>query len=119
VWADPQQIEMVFHILLENALAALQGKGLICISSTLAQFLDTSFREVLEIEVTDTGPGIQDEHKSRIFEPYFTTKQAGTGMGLAIAKKIIEDHGCSIELYSKANFGATFRFTLPVLVESD
>jgi len=119
VWADPQQIDMVFHILLENALAAVQGRGLISISATLAQFLETSFAEVLEIEVADTGPGIKDEDKTRIFEPYFTTKQAGTGMGLAIAKKIIEDHGCSIEVHSKANFGAVFRFTLPVLTETE
>ncbi len=118
-WADPQQIEMVFHTLLENALAAVQGKGLISISVTLAQFLEASFTELLEIEVADTGPGIKDEDKTRIFEPYYTTKAAGTGMGLAIAKKIIEDHGCSIEVHSKANFGAVFRFTLPVLTETE
>ena len=119
VWADPQQIEMVFHILLENALAAIQGKGLISISVNLAQFLDTSFTEFLEIEVADTGPGIKKEDMARIFEPYFSTKSSGTGMGLAIAKKIIEDHGCTIEVYSKAGFGAVFRFTLPVLLESE
>jgi two-component system nitrogen regulation sensor histidine kinase NtrY len=119
VWADPQQIEMVFHILLENALAAIQGRGLISISVTLAQFLDTSFTEFLEIEVADTGPGIKKEDMAKIFEPYFSTKSSGTGMGLAIAKKIIEDHGCTIEVYSKAGFGAVFRFTLPVLVETE
>ncbi len=119
VWADPQQIEMVFHILLENALAAVQGKGLISISVTLAQFLDTSFSEYLEIEVADTGPGIKNEDMTKIFEPFFSTKPAGTGMGLAIAKKIIEDHGCSIEVYSKTNFGAVFRFTLPTLVDTE
>jgi signal transduction histidine kinase len=119
VWADPQQIEMVFHILLENALAAVQDKGAISISVALAQFLDTSFTEFLEIEVADTGPGINEQDMARIFEPYFSTKSTGTGMGLAIAKKIIEDHGCSIEAYSKAGFGAVFRFNLPVTTESE
>jgi signal transduction histidine kinase len=117
VWADPQQIEMVLHIILENALVAMQGKGMISISANMAQFLERSFTEYVEIEVADTGPGISEDDKMKIFEPYFTTKKVGTGMGLAIAKKIIEDHGGSIEVYSKQNFGAVFRFSLPLYVE--
>ncbi len=114
VWADPQQIEMVFSILMENALAATQGKGSIQVRVSLVQFLDTPFSESLEIEVADTGLGIKEEDKERIFEPYFSTKPDGTGMGLSIAKKIINDNGGSIEVYSKPNFGAVFRFSLPV-----
>jgi two-component system nitrogen regulation sensor histidine kinase NtrY len=114
VWADPQQIEMVLHILVENALFAMKGKGLISISVNMAQFLEKSFLEYVEIEIADTGPGISEENIKKIFEPYFTTKKVGTGMGLAIARKIIEDHGCSIEVHSKPNFGAIFRFSLPV-----
>jgi signal transduction histidine kinase len=117
VWADPQQIEIVLKILVENALAALQGRGLISISVVLAQYLDRSFSEYLEIEVADTGPGIKENDKNRIFEPYFTTKPEGTGMGLTIAKKIIEDHDGIIEVHSKPNFGAVFRFSLPVIKE--
>ena len=117
LWADPKQIEMVFHILLENALSATQGKGLISISVSLAQYLDRAFTEFLEIEVADTGPGIADNDKSRIFEPYYSSKAEGTGMGLAIAKKIIEDHSGLIEVHSKPNFGAVFRFSLPVMPE--
>ncbi|MCK6622214.1 MAG: HAMP domain-containing histidine kinase [Calditrichaceae bacterium] len=115
VWADPRQIEMVFHILLENSLSALQGKGLMSINVSLARYLDKSFSEYLEIEVADTGPGISEEDKGKIFEPYFTTKPKGSGMGLAIAHKIIEDHGGFIEVHSKAHFGAVFRFALPVI----
>jgi signal transduction histidine kinase len=114
VWIDPQQIEMVFHILLENALAALQGTGLISISVSLAQYLKNSFIEFLEIEVADTGSGIEENARTKIFEPYFTTKSDGTGMGLAIARKIIEDHGGLIEIHSKSGFGAVFRFSLRV-----
>ncbi len=117
VWADPQQTEMVFAILIENALAAVQGKGLISINVSTVQYLENIFRESLEIEVADTGPGIREEDKKRIFEPYYSTKTEGTGMGLAIAKKIIADNGGSIEVYSKPEFGAVFRFSLPVLKE--
>jgi two-component system nitrogen regulation sensor histidine kinase NtrY len=117
VWADPQQIEMVFTILLENALAAMQGKGSINIQVSLVQFLDAPFSESLEIEVADTGHGIGDEDHKRIFEPYFSTKPEGTGMGLAIAKKIIQDNGGFIEVHSKPQFGAVFRFSVPVIKE--
>jgi nitrogen fixation/metabolism regulation signal transduction histidine kinase len=117
VWADPQQIELVMHILLENALTALKGKGQISIDVCMAQYLDRSFHEYIEIEVADSGPGINEKDKIKVFEPYYTTKQEGTGMGLAIAKKIIEDHSGTIEVYSKINFGAVFRFSIPVFVE--
>jgi len=119
VWADPQQIELVLNILLENALSAMQGKGIIQISVTLAQYLDKDFKEHLEVEVADSGPGIAEQDRSKIFEPYFTTKADGTGMGLAIARKIIEDHGGVIDVYSKADFGAVFVFSLPLLRNED
>lgn len=117
VWADPQQIEMVIHILMENALCALKGKGQISIDVCLAQYLDKSFSDYIEIEVADSGPGISENDKTKVFEPYYTTKNEGTGIGLAIAKKIIEDHSGAIEVYSKANFGAVFRFSIPVFTE--
>ena len=119
VWADPQQIEMVFTILIENALSAVQGKGLINIDVSSVQYLEKTFSESLEIEVADTGQGIKEEDKKKIFEPYYSTKSEGTGMGLAIAKKIIEDNGGFIEVHSKPNFGAVFRFSLPVMKEEN
>ncbi|MBE0572343.1 MAG: HAMP domain-containing histidine kinase [Ignavibacteriaceae bacterium] len=119
IWADPQQIEMVFTILIENALAAIQGRGLININVSSVQYLDNIFSESIEIEIADTGPGIKEEDKKRIFEPYYSTKSEGTGMGLSIAKKIIEDNGGIIEVYSKPNFGAVFRFSLPIMKEEN
>ena len=118
-WADPQQIELVLNILLENALSAMRGEGMVQISATMAQYLDKHFSEYIELEVADTGPGITESDKHKIFEPYFTTKADGTGMGLAIAKKIVEDHGCTIDVHSKANFGAVFIFSLPVVREEE
>ena len=69
--------------------------------------------------MADTGPGINPDDKKKIFEPYFTTKEMGTGMGLAIAKKIIEDHNCSIDVHRKPNLGAVFLFSLPVIKEDE
>ena len=114
LWADPQQIELVFHIVLENAVDALQGTGQINISTSMAQYLDKSFVKFLEFEVSDTGPGIDPNSRDKIFEPYFTTKSDGTGMGLAIARKIIEDHGGVIGLHSNSGLGTVIRFSLPL-----
>lgn len=117
IWADSQQIELVLHILIENSIDALDGKGLIRISTSLAQYLRKHFMGFLEFEVADSGPGMEANVQDKIFKPYFTTKENGTGMGLAIAKKIIEEHGGTIGLYSKEGFGTVIRFSLPLYVE--
>ena len=67
---------------------------------------------MIQIEVTDTGPGIEPKNIEKLFDPSFTTKMDGTGMGLAMAKKTIEDHGGEMDVYSRKGLGATFRFTL-------
>jgi two-component system NtrC family sensor kinase len=70
----------------------------------------------ITVEITDSGPGISEEHLSRVFEPYFTTKPAGegTGLGLAICKHIVDELGGSISVTSTPTRGATFQVTLPV-----
>lgn len=118
IWADSQQIEKVLQILIENAVQALHGKGVIEISTAMAQYLDINLVNFLEIEVADTGPGIAPVDHEKIFEPFYTTKkEEGTGMGLSIAKKIIEDHGGRIGLHSRPGFGAVMRFSVPLYVE--
>jgi signal transduction histidine kinase len=114
LWADPQQLEMVFKIIIENAIDAMQGKGIILISTNLAQYLDKSFKEFIEIDIADTGCGIGKEHKDKIFEPYFTTKPDGTGMGLSIAQKIIKDHGGEITITTREHFATVVRIMLPM-----
>ena len=70
--------------------------------------------EILRIIVRDNGPGLNDEQRERIFEPFFTTKAEGTGLGMAIAKRIIESHGGKISLHHHSEgSGAAFTFTLP------
>jgi nitrogen-specific signal transduction histidine kinase len=115
IWADPRQIELVIHILVENAIDAVKGKGLILIEMELVQNLASNNENMVQISVTDNGSGIEKEFLDKIFEPHFSTKNDGTGMGLAFAKKIIKDHKGEIDLHSKEGFGTTFRFTLPVI----
>ncbi len=67
------------------------------------------------VEVTDDGPGIPADVLSRIFNPFFTTKSTGTGLGLSVSSGIIEDHNGTFEVRSPAGEGATFRITLSVL----
>jgi nitrogen-specific signal transduction histidine kinase len=114
IWADDQQIELALHNLVENSLDAINGKGFIKISASLAQYLDDGLEERVEFEVADTGPGIDEKIRENIFQAYTTTKTDGTGIGLAIVRKIIEDHGSKIDFYSKPGFGTAVRFAIKV-----
>jgi signal transduction histidine kinase len=71
----------------------------------------------VKVEIGDTGTGIPSSETDKIFNPFFTTKDGGTGLGLALVHKIIEDHGGSITFRSSAGVGTTFRLLLPVLGE--
>ncbi len=66
------------------------------------------------IHVIDTGPGIPDDLRDRIFQPYFTTKAAGTGLGLATSRRIVDAHQGDLEVYSKQGAGTEFRIVLPL-----
>jgi len=69
------------------------------------------------ITITDNGPGVSAELREKVFYPFFTTKQSGSGVGLSTAQKIVASHGGSLELESGRGEGCTFRIRLPV--ESD
>lgn len=101
---DRRKIEGVMSNLINNAVYALDGQGEIVISLS-------SKSEFVTIKVKDSGPGIPDENMEKIFEPMFTTKNTGTGLGLVICKSIVEQHGGSI---SVSNNPTTFTITLPL-----
>jgi signal transduction histidine kinase len=108
ITADPAQMEIVFANLLQNSIQAIEGRGTITIQVMQDDKTTT-------IEVTDTGHGIDKENISHIFEPLFTTKQKGTGLGLASCKSIIENHKGTIQCSSTVGKGTTFTIRLPTL----
>lgn len=111
--ADPNQIQQVFLNLLINAADAMEEKGKIIISSRMVEEGADRF---VELEFTDTGPGIPEEIRNKVFEPFFTTKPAGkgTGLGLAVSYGIIKKHEGQIFVKSEHGQGASFFIRLPV-----
>jgi signal transduction histidine kinase len=69
--------------------------------------------DVIEIAIADTGPGIPEEARARIFEPFFSTKEHGTGLGLALTQHVVTAHGGTLDLECPAGGGTTFRLRLP------
>lgn len=110
---DPNQIQQVFLNLLINAADAMEEKGKITISSRMIEVAADRF---VELEFTDTGPGIPEEIRSKVFEPFFTTKPAGkgTGLGLAVSYGIIKKHEGQIFVKSGHGQGASFFIRLPI-----
>src|SRR5262249_36257142 len=103
--ADPFRMGQVFHNLLDNALAAGQPPVDVEIVGAEA-VLDG--RPALRVTVSDNGVGLDAEQKRRVFDPFYTTKAKGTGLGMAIARRIIEAHGSLIEVGEAGPAGAVF-----------
>jgi signal transduction histidine kinase len=108
--ADAFAMEQVFRNILENSLQACRDPVAIDVRCRESRLAD---RPALEISVADNGPGLDDEQKARIFDPFFTTKAQGTGLGMAIAKRLVEAHGGTIALGSGARPGAEVIVTVP------
>ena len=109
VMADRVQLQQVFMNLMLNAIDAMkEGSG----GSELTIKSEAGDAQLL-ISVSDTGAGLPPEHAEQIFKAFFTTKDAGTGMGLPISRSIIESHGGRLWATGVPGSGATFQFTLP------
>ncbi|MDF1512677.1 MAG: ATP-binding protein [Anaerolineae bacterium] len=119
---DVQQMEQVFSNLVTNACQAMPEGGLLTITSdttttprdTPSPEADTESERWIQITVRDTGTGISPEHIQKIFEPLFTTKPSGIGLGLALSKKLVEANGGQIILSSELDKGTGFTVLLPV-----
>jgi len=122
---DEDQLRQVFVNLLGNAIDASSPNSVIEVSTNLVKtnhsrnpggrgFSVNGAAEIARIEITDHGKGMTEETLARIFEPFFTTKRRGTGLGLAVVKKIIELHNGNIDVQSKIDNGTTFTIDLPL-----
>ena len=108
--ADGEQLQEAFWNLIANALQAMpEGGGKITVTSKL-----DPLRATMEFSFTDSGCGIPAADQEKIFDPYFTSKDRGVGLGLAIVRRIAEDHGGRVEVRSKEGEGSTFLLWLPV-----
>jgi nitrogen fixation/metabolism regulation signal transduction histidine kinase len=99
IWGDEQQLRQVIHNLLQNAQDACELKGVVPQDAQVKVRTEWSAsRHRVRLIVTDTGPGFEPNILKRAFEPYVTTKSKGTGLGLAVVKKIADEHAARIEL---------------------
>jgi signal transduction histidine kinase len=111
VLADPQQLKQVFLNLMLNSLQAMNGRGQLSLATA---------REGSELVVTlrDNGNGIAAKDLPHIFEPFYTTKDGGTGLGLAVVQGIIREHGGRILVESEPGKGTTVTVSLPIMVSA-
>jgi signal transduction histidine kinase len=115
VLADPEAIRRALANLIDNAAEAMQGSLLRVLSISTALSEDGS---AVEAAVSDTGHGLTDEIRERLFLPFYSTKHRGTGLGLSIAAKIAQEHGGSIRAESNMPKGARFLLSIPLIESS-
>lgn len=105
--ADPPRLKQVLLNLCRNAVEAMPEGGILRLRAL------REGREVV-LEVSDTGVGVPSSEKGRIFEPFYTTKETGTGLGLSVCRRIVEAHGGRLTLHSQPGHGTSFRVHLPL-----
>ncbi len=103
---DRDQIKQAFYNVIKNSFEAMKSRGILRIRTDL----DESH---VIVRFTDTGGGISAENLSRVFEPYFTTKTSGTGLGLLIVRRIVREHGGELSIESSEGKGLTLTIRLP------
>lgn len=104
---DANYLRQALLNIVKNAMNAMEKGGRLTISTKLAG-------DFIELRLSDTGCGISEEHVAKIFEPYFTTKASGTGLGLTVVYKVIKEHKGDISVTSQVGKGTTFIIKLPV-----
>lgn len=104
---DKERLRQVFTNIILNALQAMQGVGMLSIQGV-------QHKKQVDIRIEDTGSGIPAEIRKKIFNPFFTTKQQGTGLGLSVSYGIIKAHGGTIEVVNGETSGAHFVVSLPL-----
>jgi signal transduction histidine kinase len=122
VWVDQEALYRALVNLVANALDAMPRGGTLTLrvgwsdAETLVSARAGTRRVAVEVE--DSGSGIEPVDLDRVFNPFFSTKEGGTGLGLALTQKIVEDHGGSIDVRSAPGAGALFRIVLPLMPDA-
>jgi len=113
IFLDPKQISKVFINIFTNAVQAMPNGGNLIISTSKIE------KDLLSVSFSDTGIGIPEENIPELFEPLFTTKPKSVGLGLAVAKMLVDLQGGRIEVISQLGKGSTFTIILPIVFISD
>ncbi|CAM5781996.1 ATP-binding protein [Brevibacillus borstelensis] len=104
---DVEQLKQILLNLMKNSIEAMKHGGSLCIGSKV---IDST----VQIRVADTGSGIPPEHLVRIFDPFFSLKEEGTGLGLPISRRMVENHGGSMQIFSEPGKGTEIVISLPL-----
>lgn len=118
VLADADQMTQVFLNLVSNAIDAMPDGGELRVSVRAVERMSGGSMRVVEACVQDDGPGVSPELRRRIFDPLYTTKRKGAGIGLALTKRIVEDHNGTIEVGEVGGGGCRFTVTLPAVQQA-
>src|SRR5574337_609831 len=118
IMCDAEKLEIVFTNLLLNATQAMNNCGKIFLRIKEDVVNNDKNKDFATIEIEDTGPGISKDLLTKIFDPLFTTRQIGTGLGLVSCKNIVEKHGGHIDIKTKVDHGTTFIINMPKQVSS-
>jgi signal transduction histidine kinase len=114
VWIDKEQMKQVFMNLILNAIQAMKDGGSIVISTRIsARNNDELIKEYVQVDIRDTGVGIPEENLEHIFDPFFTSKDEGSGLGLAVSHQIVKEHGGFITVESTVGKGTAFFVYVP------
>ncbi len=119
VYIDSQRLQQVIWNLVLNAVQEMKNSGRLSIVTAIRteRGSGNSQEQMAEISISDTGPGILLENQGKVFDPFFTTKEQGTGLGLTIVHRIVENYGGKIYLESDGRSGTTFKLHFPLAQE--
>jgi len=112
IYGNSTEIRQTLWNVVSNALQAMPDGGTLEIETRLD--IDEDNREALDISVRDTGCGIEEKHMRNVMEPFYTTKEKGTGLGLAVVSRIVESHGGKLRIESEPGKGTQCNIVLPV-----
>ena len=115
VWIDREQMKQVFMNLILNAIQAMKNDGSIVVATRLySRDQAGQTAQFVQVEIRDTGVGISEDNLEHIFDPFFTNKDEGSGLGLSISHQIVQEHGGYITVQSKLGTGTAFFVNLPI-----